>query len=91
MNTDFYCKDCNKTLSPMNTKEVESGEHNGYIYVHDESVLHDKVVDEQPIGFKCSPHRGSWKFFEKKTCRFCLPVFTEEEKNNLNQANVNSN
>lgn len=83
MNTDFYCKDCKRTLKPINLKEVNSGEHDGYAYVHDDGVVHDEVAESQPIGFKCSSSLGNWRFFEKKTCRFCLPVFTEEEKEHL--------
>lgn len=39
-----YCPFCQRDIEPSNTEEVESGLHDGYIYVHDE-VGHDPDYD----------------------------------------------
>lgn len=32
----LYCPICGRDIYPDNAAEVESGEHGGYIYVHDD-------------------------------------------------------
>ena len=32
----FYCPICQRFVPPENSKEVESGEHDGYLFVHDD-------------------------------------------------------
>ena len=34
--TTKYCPACGRDITPMNIAEVESGEHDGFIYVHDD-------------------------------------------------------
>ena len=34
-----YCPVCGRDIEPCNVKEVESGEHSGYIFLHDD-VIH---------------------------------------------------
>lgn len=36
-----YCPFCQRYIEPSNTEEVEGGEHDGFIYVHDD-VPHDE-------------------------------------------------
>jgi len=36
----IYCPYCQHDIEPINFDEVESGEHTGYIYTHDEGVDH---------------------------------------------------
>jgi len=31
-----YCPYCKRHIQPCNIEEVESGEHDGYIYIHDD-------------------------------------------------------
>ena len=33
---DKYCPVCGRNITPSNIAEVESGEHDGLIYVHDD-------------------------------------------------------
>ena len=47
---DEYCPVCQKTIHPSNMKEVYSGEHDGFIYVHDEIPHTDS--DMQALGVK---------------------------------------
>lgn len=36
-----YCPFCRKHIAPSNVADVFSGEHDGFIYVHDD-VIHDE-------------------------------------------------
>lgn len=36
-----HCPFCNKTIYPINVDDFMSGIDNGFIYVHDEGVIHD--------------------------------------------------
>lgn len=33
--SEIYCPICGRLIAPENKTEVESGEHDGFIYVHD--------------------------------------------------------
>ncbi len=36
MENDKYCPICARWITPINEEEAENGEHDGFIYVHDE-------------------------------------------------------
>lgn len=36
MKGSLYCPVCGRTLTAINTDDVESGEASGYVFVHDE-------------------------------------------------------
>lgn len=38
--SEIYCPVCGRTIKAINPDEVERGEHDGYIFVHDE-IPHD--------------------------------------------------
>lgn len=38
--TDVYCPICARFIEPENGAEVEAGDHEGFIYVHDD-IAHD--------------------------------------------------
>jgi hypothetical protein len=40
-----YCPICQRTLTPVNCKEVESGEHDAYLWVHDDIVHEDEDLE----------------------------------------------
>lgn len=35
-----YCPVCGRTIEASNREEVESGDHSGYLFVHDD-IVHD--------------------------------------------------
>lgn len=39
--SESYCPFCARVITASNTEEVESGEHDGFIFVHDD-VEHDE-------------------------------------------------
>lgn len=39
-NADKYCPVCSRTIRPSNLQEVADGDHDGFIYVHDD-IPHD--------------------------------------------------
>ena len=43
-----YCPFCKRDIEPANVEEVESGEHDGFIYVHDD-IKHDDDFDFKPM------------------------------------------
>jgi len=43
-----YCPFCKRIIYPSNGSEVFNGEHDGFIYVHDE-VEHDDDFDFKPL------------------------------------------
>ncbi len=43
-----YCPFCKRDIEPINIEEVESGEHDGFIYVHDD-IEHDDDFDFKPM------------------------------------------
>ena len=45
MSAEIYCPICQRTLTAENTDEVESGEHDGYIFVHDEIDHEESDID----------------------------------------------
>ena len=42
---EYYCPYCKRTITASNTEDVESGEHEDYIFLHDEGVEHDNDFD----------------------------------------------
>ncbi len=44
-----YCPYCARDILPSNIAEVENGEDDSYIYVHDEGVVHDPDYDYGPL------------------------------------------
>ena len=46
---DAYCPYCQRIVSPSNTAEVKSGEHDGHIYIHDDV---DHPDDFDPSDFE---------------------------------------
>ena len=47
--TKQYCPYCKRDILPSNTEEVEDGDHDGYIFVHDDV---DHPDDFNPDTFK---------------------------------------
>ena len=47
--SEYYCPYCQKTIEASNAEEVESGEHESYIFTHDEDVEHDKDFDFREV------------------------------------------
>ena len=45
MKGELYCPICSKTLTAVNIDEVESGEHDGYIFVHDDVDHEESDID----------------------------------------------
>ena len=46
----IYCPVCQRVLQPINTEEVESGEDEGFIYVHDDIEHSDDDIKALEIG-----------------------------------------
>lgn len=42
--SSIYCPICQRVIVASNIKEVESGEHDGYLFVHDEGVHSDDDI-----------------------------------------------
>lgn len=45
VNVTQYCPYCKRDIEASNVDEVESGEHDGFIFVHDNDVIHDDEYD----------------------------------------------
>lgn len=45
METEQYCPICSRTITADNINEVESGEHDGYIFIHDDVPHSDSDVE----------------------------------------------
>ena len=43
-----YCQHCKRIIEPANKVEVELGEHDGYIYVHD-AVVHPEDFNGESV------------------------------------------
>jgi hypothetical protein len=43
--TKIYCPICQRFISPDNQHEVETGEHEGFIYVHDDIAHGDEDIE----------------------------------------------
>jgi hypothetical protein len=43
--TDVYCPICERFIRPENIAEVEFGEHEGFIYVHDDIAHGDDDIE----------------------------------------------
>lgn len=48
--TTKYCPICARNIEPCNKKEVDSGKHTGYIYVHDAIPHSDDDIEAFDIG-----------------------------------------
>ena len=44
-NCEVYCPICARVIVAENIEEVESGEHDGYLFVHDDIVHDDDDID----------------------------------------------
>jgi hypothetical protein len=40
-----YCPVCGRTIEASNREEVKSGEHEGYLFVHDDIVHDDSDIE----------------------------------------------
>lgn len=40
-----YCPVCGRAIIADNIKEVESGEHNGYLFIHDDIIHSDSDIE----------------------------------------------
>ena len=45
MNNEIYCPICKRYITPENQEEVDSGEHEGFIYVHDDIAHGDDDIE----------------------------------------------
>lgn len=43
--SEIYCPICQRTLTATNKEEVESGEHDGFIFVHDDIDHKESDID----------------------------------------------
>lgn len=43
--SEIYCPICQRVIAADNIEEVESGEHNGYIFVHDDVPHKNSDID----------------------------------------------
>ena len=43
--SEKYCPICGRTIVAVNIEDVESGEHDGYLFVHDDIVHDDDDID----------------------------------------------
>jgi len=50
MNSELYCPICGRTILANNIEEVESGEHEGFIFVHDDIPHTDTDIDALNTG-----------------------------------------
>lgn len=41
---EIYCPICGRYIAPENKKEVDNGEHEGFIYVHDNTAHGDDDI-----------------------------------------------
>lgn len=48
--TLIYCPICQRNITAQNIEEVESGEHDGYIFVHDDVSHDDSDIDALSSG-----------------------------------------
>ena len=48
-NIGKYCTHCKRVIEPSNKVEVELGEHDGYIYVHDAVAHPDEYTGEEAV------------------------------------------
>lgn len=48
----IYCPICNRVLVAANYNEVDSGEHDGYIYVHEDITHLDIDLDALETGIQ---------------------------------------
>ena len=42
---EIYCPICQRVIIASNIEDVESGEHDGYLFVHDDIVHDDDDID----------------------------------------------
>jgi hypothetical protein len=47
------------------------------------AVKKETIEKPQPIGFKCSADGKKFYGFNKKTCRYCIPVYDKLEWSKL--------
>jgi hypothetical protein len=45
-----YCPICERVITASNIEEAESGEHDGYIFVHDDIIHSDDDLDALSYG-----------------------------------------
>ena len=50
--TTKYCPVCGRDITPMNIAEVESGEHDSFIYVHDDIDHSDEDLTALEMGMQ---------------------------------------
>jgi hypothetical protein len=42
-------------------------------------------IKRKPVAFKCTSDGKTWAIFAKKTCRYCLPIFEQNELDRLSK------
>lgn len=52
MANDQYCPICSRWVAPINEKEVDAGEHDGFIYVHDDIDHEDEDLEALENGIQ---------------------------------------
>ena len=52
MVNDKYCPICSRWIAPINENEVEIGEHDGFIYVHDDIDHEDDDLEALENGIQ---------------------------------------
>ncbi len=48
--SEQYCPICQRVIIASNAAEVESGEHDGYVFVHDDITHEDSDIDALTAG-----------------------------------------
>jgi hypothetical protein len=46
----LYCPICQRVIIALNIEEVRSGEHDGYVFVHDDIPHEDSDIDALAAG-----------------------------------------
>ena len=49
---ELYCPVCGRVLKANNSKEVDIGLHDGFIFVHDEVPHNDSDIDALEVGIQ---------------------------------------
>jgi len=52
LRTEIYCPICRRVIVADNIKEIKSGEHDGYIFVHDEVPHADEDIETLSRGMQ---------------------------------------